>query len=544
MNKRFLTSSYTTAGVILAATLFSPLSGALKGAPPALPSPSSHFTSLKRTCLAKIREGMRSRNLEDNLLALFGAGLSLDENLTDVIETALHKPHPQMQLCAIQFLSQLHDSRSSQLLNRAMNSRFLSSRLEAAHTLAQRGYPTIRGQIESLLQKAPPESLTPLIHSLAQVGNEEADALLKKCLMTQSGEIQRAAILAIAHHKRDDLLPEIRLLSSHLEAQQQEACAFALGCFQDQSALPRLRELSLSPVENVRIASLYSLWKMGCKEQRHPLESLAKQENLFSIYALGSIPESRECLVSLLSSPSLPTQAHAALALLELKDPRSLPTLQRLFFSPHHDLVALPTRSPSRALQGWKVLSSHSPTFQSQPSYKALAHQVKASILTQISQLPQAHSLPFFTHLFQSHQNDAIPIAVQLLEANPCPEALSLLKTGTQQPGSPLTRTSCHLALMRLHQGREHRRAIENWILNHKEHPLIQLHASSFGENSGERIASPLTPTEHSSLLLQSVETLASLRDASSIQVLSSLLKESAVPNQYVLAGLILRATQ
>ena len=60
------------------------------------------------------------------------------------------------QLLSLHFLTQFEDDKVSDLLNQAMSSDFLSTRMEAAFYMAQKKHPHATGQIEGLMFRLPP----------------------------------------------------------------------------------------------------------------------------------------------------------------------------------------------------------------------------------------------------------------------------------------------------------------------------------------------------------------------------------------------------
>ena len=96
---------------------------------------------------------------------------------------------------------------SDELLNRAMSSDFLSTRMEAAFYMAQKKHPRAVGQIEGLMVRLPP-IFRPLFPSLfALIGTSEATAALRRLLDDLEPQVRIESILNIARLGRDDLLP-------------------------------------------------------------------------------------------------------------------------------------------------------------------------------------------------------------------------------------------------------------------------------------------------------------------------------------------------
>ncbi|HAB99700.1 MAG TPA: hypothetical protein DCE71_07765, partial [Parachlamydiales bacterium] len=121
-----------------------------------------------------------------------------------------------------------------------------------------------------------------------------------------------------------------------------EATSFAIGALKDSSSLLKLQKLSNSPSESVRIASALALLRLGDRSAVPSLLEAAQRNNLFAIASLGAVSESEDTLAELLDSEDLQIRINAAIALLQLRDPRCLPVLKEILIQDARDLAIHP----------------------------------------------------------------------------------------------------------------------------------------------------------------------------------------------------------
>lgn len=132
------------------------------------------FDVLQRMGLVLFQHGIHSEDPAIFSMTLFGAGLSGSTGALEILEKGLTHPDPQIQMIALHFIAQSQDDQTDELLNRAMSSDFLSTRLEAAFYMAQKKHPRAVGQIEGLMFRLPP-IFRPLFPSLfALIGDRKS----------------------------------------------------------------------------------------------------------------------------------------------------------------------------------------------------------------------------------------------------------------------------------------------------------------------------------------------------------------------------------
>ena len=113
---------------------------------------------LRQLGIALLEMGSRSEDPETQLLSLFGAGISGDPALLDVLEAGAHSAYPTVQMASINFLQQYQDDRADDIILKGMSSDYLQIRFETAHILAVKRHPEATYQIEALMHKTPPQA--------------------------------------------------------------------------------------------------------------------------------------------------------------------------------------------------------------------------------------------------------------------------------------------------------------------------------------------------------------------------------------------------
>ncbi len=492
-----------------------------------------------------LSEGYSNPDPEIQLLTIFGAGVSSNEKALYILEEGIRSTHPNVQLIAMNFLCSHQNTRSIEALNKALTSNYLQIRLEAVYHLAVMREPSAVGQTEALMQKVPKELYPIFPQIFAMVGNRDATKILQKFLVDSDIRVRIEAIRNIAKFQRDDLLPQIRILASHRNAIQQEACANALGALKDESSIPQLKELAQSPSTSVSLAALKSLYNLEQLDARTEIENYAKEGNPFAINILGSIPESKSLLRKLLQSKNLGVKVNAAIALLEQKDPSCVPIISDILIKDTRDLVCTRTESQGHSLYAWKVVPSARQNLKDDPVAFELSLNIRESLLHQSVNLPEKDFLSIANLIFESNQNDLVPTLVRLLENYQTSSAIELLKKYREKPGAPLIRNYCNLALFRLKEPGPYVDSLREWVASWQSENLIQLRPYLPWElRDNDDMTYQINAHEASRLLVEAFEAFADKRDDKGIEVLLNAIRFGNSKNKYALAGLLMRTSQ
>lgn len=502
------------------------------------------FLLIQNFALALMEQGFQSNDPESQLLAIYGAGICVNDRALPMLESALLKPEVQHQLVALNYLARYQSDDADEAMLQSMSSPNLLIRLEAGYQLALKQHPTIAAQLESLMYKVPPPALPIFPQLFAVVGNDHAMQILRRLMIHQMEPVRIESILHAAKNNRDDLLPQIRTLATHQQPAQQEAAATALGSFKDEKSVPTLERLSQSPTDSVKLAALFALYEMGRTHPIKPIQDLAKKGDPFAITLLGNIPKSEELLVSLLQHPNFSIRTNAALALLELRDNRCLPVVKSLLIHDYRDLAAVRIRSLGNSLNAWKVIPSAKENLKTNPMAYEVRLSNREAILREAMELDQKSFLILAEEIFQSRQTELIPALCHALENMHTPETITLLKKYQQMVGAPLIRNYCNLALFRMKVEGPYFENLKEWITAQRNHELIKFRAILPRDIMMESPQYDLTPHETSRLLIESYESLAQTHTEDAINVLMQAIQYGNEKNKYTLAGLLMRVVQ
>jgi len=508
------------------------------------------FEILQQLAIIILQEGAKSEEPKKQLLSIYGSSLGGMLLSLEILEMGLRSPMEQAQLAAVHYLGQIQDDFADELLLRAMSSDSFYTRYEAAAQLALRKHPAAVGQIESLMNKLRREFHFLFAGLFAEIGTNEAIGPLRHLMQDPIPYNRVAALLATAQLGRDDLLPAIRAAATHNDLGEQEAAVMALGMLRDSKSLPLLHKSTTSPSDDVRLASLLALHRLGDLEAGKRILEEAKKTmrpqaiSLLGTLDLNSIEGSEEWLVSLLTHSSIQTRVNAAMSLLHQRNPRCRNVLIEILIRDTRDLAFLPNSSHGRSLPFWKVLSSAT-AHQKQMGVDLVEFSVgmRERVLAECIELPDAEFLLLAGRIFRSGQTELVPMLIELLLNKKSPEALALLEAQTQAAGSPLLRCYSSLALMRLSPSQEHAALLREWVLAHAQQEMIHFRPTATFEMRADQ-KFELTPAESSRLLIGAVSLLAEGHSEPGIDLILELIQKGHPSNRYVLAGLLLHALQ
>jgi len=501
------------------------------------------FEILRQLGFSLMKQGAK-KDPESRLLAVFGSGMAGSSASLEILEEGLSSEEPQTQLAALFFIAQINDDYSDELLLRAMGSEFLSTRLEACFHMAAKKHPYAIGHIEALMYRLPPFFKPFFPQLFALIGNNEAMGPLRRFLSDPAVAVRIETIHSLVQFGRDDFIPLIRKRLTHSSNAEQEACAFALGALRDSSAELELKKISRASGENTKLAALKSLYQLGHVSAGLEIEQMAKERNLFAIASLGGIPGAEDTLAELLYDKNIQVRINAALCLLQRRDRRCLPALKEIFIGDPRDLAIQPHHSLGKAHQSIQVVSSayqHSkdPLFD-----PAISLALRENFLTLALHLEELDFLQIARMIVDAKQNDLIPHLIKLLENLQTEQSIAFLRAQTQKAGAPLIRDYCNLALFRLKEEGPYEENLIKWIMRQKNEELIRLRPM-LGLKSRQEVSQySLSAEETSQLLIDSYLALASRQDQKSIDLVLKALKEGNEKNRYVLAGLLIKATE
>jgi len=488
-----------------------------------------------------LQQGVAHKDPEAVMLALFGAGISLNEKVQPLLSQALASSNPRMQLIALNFLTRWQDDYTDTYLTLALRSNYLLIRLQAAAKMAEWQHRQAVMQLESLMCKLDTELHAVLPQLFSIIHDTAASKALRKLLNSSAMDVRVEAIRCVAKAKRDDLLSKIRSMATHTKLAELEACCTALGMFQDEASFPQLQAYAASSDPYVRLAAAMSLYSLGRKEYVSVIIEMAKSGDLYAITALGMVEGGQDVLAELQNACDMQIRLNATLGLLEKRDPRCLRCLKDFLIKDHRDLGFLPQSSPGKSFHCLKAVPSATQNFNDSPTDHELSLSLREDILMQTIDLPEREFLSVVEMILSCRQNDLLATAMRLLEQKHSPEAITLLKKYQQCAGAPLLRNYCNLTLMRLDEEGPYKATLKEWVKSRFKESFIMRPENV---KDLEPLASKhlMTPEESSRLLLETFQFFAEKHDTEGINILLDAIKSGHPNNRYALAGLLIRA--
>lgn len=502
------------------------------------------FELLQQLILTFLEKGAHSNDPEIRMLTLFGAGISTHEKMIPILIEGLYSDDPQHQIVALNFLKRQQDDRADDALRTAMASPYVLVRLEAIYTWALQKNPEAVAQAEALMAKLGDELKAIFPQIFATVGNDRAMRHLRRLMNDTDEKVRIEAILNAAQFQRDDLLPHIRILASHHNYAQQEACAMALGVMKDDLSIRRLESLIDSSSPHVKLAAAFSLYNLGQIFRKNFIIDAADKGDLFAICLLGKIEGTEDTLTKLSQNCNFQIKLNASLALLEKRDPRCLPSLYEILVDDARDISLIKIYTPGRSLSALKAIPSSTENLKEEAVTRELSISIREAALKKAIDLPEEDFLRVATMLFDKQQNDLIPTLVTLLENLGTPVAIDLLKIQQQKLGAPLIRRYCTLALYRMKIPGPYATTLQDWVREQKQTCLIKFRPLVPLELRDKESIYQLTPEETSRLLIESIEALAQSQDENAFQVLIDAVQTGNKKNAYALAGILMRASR
>jgi HEAT repeat protein len=501
--------------------------------------------ALQNCAFILLEEGVKNPDPETQLLSIYGCGIGNCSASISILESGIKSSNPTIQLASLRFLSTFPDDRSEELLNRAMNSPFFYTRLEAAYILAQNKSRSSVGQIEGLMQKLPSEAHYFFPELFALNGSHEAMSILKRLMNGPNTATKIEALLSAARYHRDDMLPVLRTHATHTNIAELEASASALGILKDAQSIPLLRKLAEHREENIALAASLSLYALGEASALQKISQLATQGSLFALHACGEIPGTEDLLLRMSNHPNVHVRLNAVLSLLQRRDPRCTDHLAEFLFEDEREMGFQPQVTLGRSLVSWKMVSSVGQMDTMRKEYfRALAVNFRERMLQLALELPHDDFLKIARFLLERGQMSLVPVLVQLLENIESKEALKLLMTHAERTGFPLLRAYCHLALYRMQYPGFSEQYLLDFIHNHQEIQIVQFRPSMQRELTQVPSIFELTPEEKSRFLIETYEAIADKKEEKSIQILVEALAKAEGANRFILAGILLRALQ
>jgi HEAT repeat protein len=489
--------------------------------------------------------GSSSPNIEDQMLSLYGIGLSGGRTSLHFLESALKSHFPIVQAAALHLLAQIHEDSVDDILTIALQSDFLMIRVEALFYLVAKKTKNALGQVESLCNLLPPQARPYFVEFYALYASNDSIQSLKKFINDKDLNVRIAAIAAAASHNRDDLLPNIRTVLSQSEPSLKEISAFALGHLHDLNSIEQLKIVSLSPFIETKLAALFSLFKLGDREAGTKILDIAKEGNPFAILMSGEIPGSDTILISLINHIDPVIRLNAAAALLGKRRVEALPVITSVLESDTDCMGIVPYVSPGRSLVALKPIpTSAIPNEDVRRNIKAITLSFHEEFLKHCIDLPEKDFLELSRKLMDCKKGHLIPLLTHLIENMGTTDSRDLLIEKAQQVGYPLLRGYCSLSLYRIGEEETYRKRFLSWLSTQKGGQLIQFKPMmDRGAREDKNMSNyQLSAEEKSGLLIESFDAIATKHDIDGISLILEAIRDGHEKNRYAFAGLLLKS--
>lgn len=490
-----------------------------------------------------IEKSARSEELEEQLIGLYGIGMSGFDRAQQILVDGISSSYPEVVLASIQLLSGMGEDFVDEVLCRAMHSPYLPVRIEALMHLSRRKSRYALPHVESLRGHFPPEYYVFFPDFYGMIGTPEAMRVFRELFEERVIPVRVATILSAAKFGRDDFLPGIRRAMTHPNPAEQEAAAMASGVLHDLKSVAQLEKLMKSPYENVQLSAAIALKQLGRSHVDTLITQKALEGNPFAILCLANIEGCEKQLHKLLQQGDFQIKLNATVALLHKRDPICLDFLMSLLLDEPNDWGFHPITTPGSSLHAWKGVPSAArlPKYQGS-NIEGISLAFRENLLVESIELPQKEFLKICDAILKSNNTDLIPQLVRLLENCESDEVVAMLETAAQKPGSPLIRGYASLTLYRLNKSKE---VFLEWMKKQKNHQLIQFRPMvDRSPDMSDFSPFDLTPEAHSRLLIECYEAVAEKREERSIEMLLEAIAEGNPKNRAALAGLLLRTIQ
>lgn len=499
------------------------------------------YELLQEACIRLLERGMRTAEIENQLMCMFGAGISTNHALIPILQKGLESKELKIQLTALHYLSNLNDDAADNLITDCLSSPHLLLRLEAALILARKSDASIVEQMESLYYKVDKRIRPVFAEIIAGVQTPNATKFLEKLMGAEEREVRLYTIIEAGKKKRDDLLPKLQKIATLPDGVSQEAALSALCDLQDSASKSLFWQMSKKQNPYLQLIAWKALHKTGEPQVLAEIEKCALSHNLFAINLYGELASSdasKELLVQLLKESDYNIRLNASLALLKQADTRALPFLQELLLQKAHPKYVTQQFSPGKSLIYW--METHGSEKSEMETLR-----LRQKILRMALELPEEDFLKLARALFNHNQTDLIPSLIELMVNHDTPLSVALLKEMQQKTGAPFIRNYCNLALYRLQIPGPYEENLLRFVKDEKNHPLISFEdVKKEDELNVGRSMYSLKPEERSQLLITSFETLASRQNGAGIRALIHAVAYGHAQNRYALAGLLIRTIE
>ncbi len=498
---------------------------------------SADFAAWRQRAWTILDEGSRHEEMEIQMLTLFGAKLSQDEEAMTFYMRALRSPKPELQLAAIKSLATLKNDRADEALQEGLRSNEIIIRLETLLLMAQRGMPGVSDHVEGLMAKIPKPLHVVFPPLFAMAGDPASLKQLRLLLSDSDDRVRASSAMSVEKGGIEEFLPHIRRLAKQVSPIVQEAAVHCLGVFGDATSLPIFKRLINSPFQEVKIAALQAYAMLNEEEALPLIIKEADAGNVFAITLLGAVAGGEQKLKTYLRSSDPQIAINAAMALLGRGEREGLRIIAPLILSNRATLA--PHTTSLKHVIAWKLVAGGP---YEDPIIEERIRESRREIVRRIFLCPEEDALAFANELFLRGENEYFPPLMEQLYITGTPGVIALLEKFQQKIGAPYVRGATALILFKLGQ-KERREEIISFLKAHNAIELIRLKPILDDKLNPFSTPFELSPQETSSLYIEMLEALLTEGKEDGIDVLVEAMEKGNPNNRYALAGLLIRAT-
>jgi HEAT repeat protein len=500
------------------------------------PSYRSHLETLSSEVFQKIANG---GDLDATIMTLMATTACHHPISYGLAQQLLRHPHPIVQLCAVQALSQINSSFADQILIEALRSDFPIIRLEAAYKIACKRGKDSFFHLDALSYKLP-EPLLPYLPELFAIeGSSQAMTKLRHFLYSKDEEIVIHSLLAIGRQHLSEFSDTLLAFDPHSPSVV-EALAFALRAADQTKAIDRLKKLLLHPNSCVQIQSALSLAFLGETSYQDKIIQLAEQGNLFALFALSECPHAH---FFTLHEKSKSFAINKALAMLRQKDTEAVGTICNLLSSDEDKVIYMSPSSGYTSIY-WDIAPLHSFEADQRPVLFEQSLSYKEEILSASLELSEEAFFTIASYVFDNEIIPLYPCLIGLLKNQESDLGIALLEKEANAIGRPYNRAFAQLALFQLRSSKDEEslQKILDFARQKPERPWrFPVPWASFARQ--EDRGKEQQTNASARLYIETLQTLSEASSQKSINILVAELSQAQTPYVPFICAALLHAT-
>ena len=491
-----------------------------------------------------LEKGLKSRDIEENLIALYGLLISDYMPSTQILLSLLKKNHFVTQSYLLQVLQKNLSYSAEEILTQAGHSMFFPIRLQALYQLTQRQEANSLTKIQALRQKFHKTYhfiFTPLI---AAHRSKESEEELKRILKEPSSHLRSSALLEIGNQHIHSLLPEVKKAFTHVNPIEKESAIFALSCYPDLKLYDLLKKETISTNDHLALASHLALWRLGFIDHKKEILALAQKNNPFALFLLHKMHEETPILVKALKNKDKTIWINALWGLLHHKDIRVLPELEKLLLIDPLDSVINIEHSPAHTMHHLIIESPSIINDADLEKELAITLHLQKLCLSLLSRYPEEEVLKFCKRLLSTNKHPFQRELIHTIENIKSEKSLDLLRSLSFSIGSPLKRGYALTALYRKSTHIKDQERFYKWLKSQSGDSIIKFSKTADPLSNLHVTPYELSPEEHTGLISEALLTASTSHEEKYLNLIIELFNTCHKKNRYALAGILMKAIQ